>query len=673
MRVNRIVFIFSFVFFFKANSQRIHSLDANKTYIDSIINVNKSTSSDSIRALNNFRISLLFLKAQNLEKYREHLKLANSQMMNFPFLKDVSIYYNSYEYYFKNDIDGFGKQLVKANNALKKYKTIEGYRLRTLVLQNYGIVLQMKSKEKEYMDLLVNEAIPIAKKSGDNEIISTLYKGVGNVFMNTNQREKANEYLKQAEYYIEKKSEKKSPTLLESKVDTYITYAENLVEIGNLDEAQKKLNKAYFYLENKSESNLNAAYYYVKGIFYAKKNQNEEALKHFELGIKIAEKTNNLFMINRILYKQYDVYFKLKDYPKAKEILEYLLEKNPLVVDKKNNYYELAKVYEAMGDSEKAYLNIKKYNVLNDSLNKSMYQNEIIELEANFNKVENENKITLLESQKEKALIVAKNNNIKSLFFGLISILLFIILLLFWKFNKNQKKLSFQKEINYKQALLTMENKQKLVVTNALLEGEEIERERIARDLHDGLGSMLSGLKMHLNKAEQNETYKLSEISSLLDVSIKEVRNISQNLMPETLLRLGLEHALKDLCYSLSNKESNVEFQFLVENYTIPKNKEIVIYRIIQELVNNALKYAKATEILISCTQNSKIFYITVEDNGIGFNVDEVKQNNGMGLKNVMNRFDFLEGKIEIDSKRNKGTAIYIEIKNEEQIHDEDI
>ncbi len=170
--------------------------------------------------------------------------------------------------------------------------------------------------------------------------------------MNTNQREKANEYLKQAEYYIEKQAEKKSPTLIESKVDTYIIYAENLVEFGNLDEAQKKLNKAYFYLENKPESNLNAAYSYVKGIFHAKKNQYEEALKNFELGIKIAEKTNNLFMINRILYKQYEVYFKLKDYPKAKEILEYLLEKNPLVVDKKNNYYELAKVYEAMGDSE---------------------------------------------------------------------------------------------------------------------------------------------------------------------------------------------------------------------------------------------------------------------------------------------------------------------------------
>ncbi len=164
MRVNKIVFIFSFVFFFKANSQRIHSLDANKTYIDSIINVNKTTSSDSIKALNNFRISLLFLKAQDIDKYKEHLKLGNLQKKGFPFLEDVSKYYNAYEFYLKGDLDGFGKELFKANKALKKYKIIEGYRLRTIVLQNYGIVLQMKSKDKEYMDLLVNEAIPIAKK-----------------------------------------------------------------------------------------------------------------------------------------------------------------------------------------------------------------------------------------------------------------------------------------------------------------------------------------------------------------------------------------------------------------------------------------------------------------------------------------------------------------------------
>ncbi|MEP6805652.1 MAG: sensor histidine kinase [Flavobacterium sp.] len=195
-----------------------------------------------------------------------------------------------------------------------------------------------------------------------------------------------------------------------------------------------------------------------------------------------------------------------------------------------------------------------------------------------------------------------------------------------------------------------------------MIEGEEVERKRIARDLHDGLGSMLSGLKIHLKLAEKDNALSPAEINTLLDNSIKELRNISQNLMPESLLKLSLEHALRDLCMANSNAKTTIEFQYLIQKPNLPKNYEIVIYRIIQELLNNALKYAEATQILVSCSQNKDTFFITVEDNGIGFDVSD-KNNSGMGLRNIKNRVEFLKGKLEIESTPNKGTSTYIELK----------
>lgn len=647
----------------KGNCQKIYSLDENRAYIDSIASIIKSTSSDSIKCLYSYKVALLHLKAQNIQEYKDYLHKANTLKNKFPFLKDVAFYYNAYEPYLKGDIDGFERELGKANLALKKYANVEAYRLRSITLQNIGILYQMKNKEAAFMDILVNEAIPVAKKSGDNEVICNLYKGIGNVLLNTNQFEKAEEYLKQAMHYIEKEN-KESPTLLESKLDTNIIYAEILVELNKLNEAKQKLDKIYSLLKNYPNSNLNGSYYYVEGLYYSKLKDYKKALKSFDLGIIKQSEVQNTNGINRIKFRQYQVYFELKEYTKARDILEYLIENNPQIIDKKNNYNELAKVYEAIGDSKKAYFYAKKYTILNDSLNKSMFQEQILEMEAKFNKFENENKIKLLEFQKEKVEIIAKNNRFRSFIFGVLSVILLAAVALLWKLNSNQKKLNKQKELNYKQELAVFENQQKLNVAKALLEGEEVERKRIARDLHDGLGSMLSRLKMYFNKLKQENNKVSEEINSLLDSSIKELRGVSQNLMPEALLKLGLEEALRDLCFASKTPENKIEFQFLAQNLNLPKNKEIAIYRIIQELLNNALKYAKATEILVSCSENKNVFYITVEDNGIGFKVDEVENKDHMGLKNISYRVAFLEGKLEIDSHPNKGTSIYIEIIN---------
>ena len=659
------LFLLFLLFSTLSYSQVILSLDDDRVYIDSIAGITKNTHSDSIKSLYSFRLSKLYLMIQDVNKSKEYLKEANRLKTKFPFLRDASIYYNSYSFLEKGDADGFEKALSEANTKLKKYNNTEAFRLRAIILQNYGIMQQRKNNEKGYMKLLVNEAIPIAKKSQDYELVSALYKAVSIILMNNNERRKASEYLKEAQDYIEKAT-KRSPTLVESKMETYIINAENLVELKHFYDAKEVLNKAFSKLQKFPESNLNDSYFYSEGIYYAKQNKFPEALVSFEKGIKSAESNQNQIALNRLKFAEYEVFFKLKKYDRAKANLEYLLEKTPFVVDKKNYYNELSKVYSVTKNYDKAYFYSNKYNVINDSLNDTKFKSEIVELEAKYKKAENEKMITVLQSENEKAALLVNNNRLNSLLLAVLSILLFLTVLFLWLLNKNQKKLSVQKEINHQQELTALENQQKLSVSNALVEGEEVERKRIARDLHDGLGSMLSGLKIHLKLAGNENALSTKEVGVLLDDSIKELRNISQNLMPESLLKLSLEYALRDLCMANSNVKTTIEFQYLIKESNLPENYEIVIYRIIQELLSNALKYANASQILVSCSQNKETFFITVEDNGIGFNVSENRS--GMGLKNIKNRVEFLNGKLEIESSENKGTSVYIELKVKKEI-----
>ncbi len=643
-------------------SQVILSLDDDTAYIDSIVNYTKNVKSDSIKSLNSFRLAKLFLMVQDAKNYKEYLELGNKLKAKFPFVKDAALYYNAYSFVEKGDLNGYEKALLEANEKLKKYRYKEAYRLRAIVLQNYGILQQHKNKENAYMRLLVNEAIPIAKKSGDYELISGLSKAVAIIFMNNSEREKASEYLDQAQKYIESAT-KKSATLAESKMETYIINAENLVELKHFYDAKSILDKAFEILKNYPESNLNDSYFYSEGIYYAKQNKHNEALVSFDKGIKSSEKHKNLVALNRLKFAEYEVLFKLKNYDKAKSNVEYLIENTPFIVDKKNYYKELSKVYNATKEYSKAYYYSNKYNVINDSLNDAKLKNEIVELEAKYKKAESEKKISLLQSENEKAVLQVNNNRLNSMLFAVLSFLLFLTVLFLWSWNNYQKKLSFQKEVNHKQELDVLENEKKLSISNALIQGEEIERKRIARDLHDGLGSMLSGLKMHLSLADRKNKENDPNINEMLNDSIKELRNISQNLMPESLMKLGLEHALKDLCASYSNSETVIELQYLIKKSSVPEHFKVTIFRVIQELLNNALKYAKASQILVSCSQNKDVYFITVEDNGIGFNVEHAQKREGMGLRNIKNRVAFLNGKLEIDSVINKGTSTYIELK----------
>ena len=200
-------------------------------------------------------------------------------------------------------------------------------------------------------------------------------------------------------------------------------------------------------------------------------------------------------------------------------------------------------------------------------------------------------------------------------------------------------------------------------MAQAMLEGEERERERVARDLHDGLGGALSGIKLKLSGQQKKESIPvIDHVILQLEDSINELRNISRNLMPEALLRSGLEVALHDLCISMKREDMLIEFQSAGIHKGNPLSSQVNIYRIIQELLSNAIQHSGADKILLQSIQEEKRFYITIEDNGCGFDSDNIQNAKGLGWSNIQNRVNYMKGKMDVDSIIHQGTTINIEL-----------
>ncbi|GAA4785801.1 hypothetical protein GCM10023231_12110 [Olivibacter ginsenosidimutans] len=147
-----------------------------------------------------------------------------------------------------------------------------------------------------------------------------------------------------------------------------------------------------------------------------------------------------------------------------------------------------------------------------------------------------------------------------------------------------------------------------------------------------------------------------------LESSIGELRRIARNMMPETLIRSGLEVALGDLCISLTSDTVDIEFQAGDIQEGMDVQTQVNIYRIIQELLANAIRHGKATEILVQCIQGENNVLITVEDNGKGFDSKDQMPSKGIGLNNIKNRVDLMKGNVQIDSVINEGTTVNIEL-----------
>jgi len=213
-----------------------------------------------------------------------------------------------------------------------------------------------------------------------------------------------------------------------------------------------------------------------------------------------------------------------------------------------------------------------------------------------------------------------------------------------------------------------LEIEHQLMATEAVLKGEEQERVRVARDLHDGMGGLLSGIKFSfqnmkgaMNIPPENES-AYNKGMSMIDVSIEEIRRIAHNMMPETLVKFGLDTAMKDFCSNIEQKGTvKIIYQSIgMERFKIDQSKAVSLYRIVQELVYNSLKHSQANSVIVQLIKNEDGLSITVEDDGIGFEVNSLSNNRGIGWSNIYSRLNLLKGKLDIQSHPGKGTSVQL-------------
>ena len=210
---------------------------------------------------------------------------------------------------------------------------------------------------------------------------------------------------------------------------------------------------------------------------------------------------------------------------------------------------------------------------------------------------------------------------------------------------------------------------QQELATHAVIEAEERERKRIAGDLHDGVGQLMSAAKMNLsmvaselNFENDDQRTAFDKAMSLVDEGCREVRTVSHNIMPNALLKSGLSTAIREFVNKIDQRVIKVHLYTEGLNERINGNIESVLYRVVQECVNNVIKHAGATQLDISLIKDEEGISLTIEDNGRGFNLQEAQAKSGIGLKNIESRVDYLKGTVEWDAAPGKGTVVMVHV-----------
>jgi signal transduction histidine kinase len=207
-------------------------------------------------------------------------------------------------------------------------------------------------------------------------------------------------------------------------------------------------------------------------------------------------------------------------------------------------------------------------------------------------------------------------------------------------------------------------------VLNAIIQTEENERKRFAKDMHDGIGPLLSTVKMSVSTLSQLDTDKtrkeiIENADLVINEAIKSIKDISNNISPHILNNFGLASAIKSFTNKI-NTARNLEIAFDSNMYEkrFDENIEVILYRVVCELINNTIKHAHAHNIEIFLNEYDKIIHMIFSDDGIGFDVNLIseQQISGMGYSNILSRIKSIKGKIDIESNKESGTKVIITV-----------
>jgi two-component system, NarL family, sensor kinase len=645
---------------------------AQQTWEDSLRNYIDSSHNEWEVTNNCMELAELLLQTDTVkaEKYlQQGLSIAKkrkdlSNMGYYYLLKGMKeSNYSNFEksiWFADSSIYFFIKGIDVEENKKEKEKNIlnlsSAYDLKAQVLNSFG-----KNEEAISLYLKSMEAWEKTSLPEKYQGMAVITSNIGGIYLSLGNLEKVLEYDKSG-LALMKRAESSDKVGLERDITTlYMYISDDYLKLNKRDTANIYLDSSKAAVEKLNEPGLWQKYLGRKALLLSKAGRDEESLGYYKKALSYAEKSGNKSAQANI---KKNIGMKLTLLNRLAEARVYLesawkqADSMKQIASKGEYFLAFLKLESKSGNYKKAFEYSELLRKLNDSLNNKEMAGKVTEIEKKYDSEKKEKQIIVLKGEKQQKSFL---NRLLIGAFAASSLIVF----LGYRSYSNKRKLQQQR-------ITELEKEKQLTATEAVLKGEEQERTRLAKDLHDGLGGMLSGIKYNLNTMKGNlimtpdNALAFERSVDMLDSSIQEMRRVAHNMMPEVLVKFGLNTALEEYCSDINKSGAlKINYQSVgLANIAVEQTTAITVYRIIQELINNTIKHANATTALVQINKTAEALSVTVEDNGKGFDTDLLNQSRGIGWTNIQHRIDFLKGKLDVQSEKDKGTSVHIEINN---------
>lgn len=631
------------------------------------------------------------MRSQNsvIDSLENLLKTAKEDTVKAKLLDDLGWEYNSVDV---KKAERCGKELLELS---KKIKYIKG---EGTAYANLGAVCYLQNKYPEAIQYF-QQAADIRKSINDRPGTGGALNNIAMTYQQqSNYSTAVSFYIEALKIFEELKDEKRMaqtnnnigslyqelknfPTSIKytlkglsgwQKLNHKAGISGSYVNIGNAYQALNNYSEARVYYEKALEAQKDltnnnysmARIYHNMGTNYIKLKDFEKAAQYLKLEIPLKEQSGDKEGISSAHHSLGQLYYLTKKYDLAVEA--YLkTEKLAREIGNKDNlrwaYAGLKEAYWAKGKLDLALKYSTYYDQVKDSILNESSSRQIAEMQTKYETEKKEKENNELKRKTEVQQLQIKNEAEKRKNQMIIGLSAVAFLAASSLFLYNRRKLK-QKAIYA--AELAEEQKLRF---KSVIEAEEKERSRIAQELHDGLGQMLSTARLNVAGLEDSiipeDKEWLDKSLKIIDDACIEVRHISHNMMPSALIRLGLIPAIHELVNNInSSKQFKIDFNTNVKE-SLGSSLDITIYRIVQEVLNNMIKHSKADKINVGINKNDADLTINMKDNGIGFDTDKLKDSKGIGWKNIFSRVNMMDGTIKVESEPQKGTKVYINLK----------
>lgn len=567
------------------------------------------------------------------EAQKDPMDIANVYRFLGAYYVDVKMNFDSAYYYYG-----------RADKLYKSISSVEASDGEGAILHNYGTIEQYQGKYLEAITYYT-QALRIFDLTGDIKTRPRTLNNLSTLYSFVKDNQKAEIYARRCIALSRQVGDEfllatgnlalASVLILEGKEDGVLAILEETLRI-----AEKNNNMVS---ELSTHFNFGNYYGYLK-------NDYPRAIEKYKKSLELAVILSNEWEIAKINAALSEMYLFNKQPNEAQVSAEksLLISRKMQIKDiEQRTLWVFAKIHAHNLNYNTAYENLNSAYMLRDTILNESNQRHFTFLEAQYQSEKKELRISNLEKQRRLYTWLG----IAGTIILLIALALAIIR---YRLAVSRRKLA-------EQETKQMEQEKQLVAVQATLDGESAERTRLAKDLHDGLGSMLSVVKFNLPQMKGGAVLEVDDVSrfqkamGMLDESIQELRRVAHHMMPETLLRYGLKVSLSDFCEAIPM----ADFHYFGNETRLPEKLEVMVYRSIHELVNNAIKHAQAKHVNVQLVQEEDRLSFTIQDDGKGFDQDSVAE--GMGLGNIRQRVEAYQGKMNIYSSP-QGTEIHVEL-----------